>query len=345
MKVFEGYKKGVNLGGWLSQCGEDNYTEEHYNSFIKEEDIKTIASWGLDHVRMPVDYNVLESEDGVFDEKGFKHVDDCISWCKKYNLKIVFDLHKTRGYVFDDEEYVGFFDDKALQDQFVALWEEIIRRYKDEHEMMSFELLNEVTEERFAKKWNEIADRTIKAIRKISTDVKIILGGIYNSSIYGLTLLDPPADENVVYTFHCYNPLIFTHQNAPWVKAIPHGYQLHYPIKVKDIAAESHKYFGADFDNEFTGLDPESMMSEEFFYKLFEPALKKAREYDVALYCGEYGVIDQATPEETVAWYKDINTALVKHDISRAAWSYKRMDFGLSDDRLKGVLPQILKLL
>ena len=43
MKVFEGYTRGINLGGWLSQC--DN-TEQTYDNFIKEEDIKRISEWG-----------------------------------------------------------------------------------------------------------------------------------------------------------------------------------------------------------------------------------------------------------------------------------------------------------
>ena len=38
MRHMDGYLKGVNLGGWLSQCGK-NYTEEHYNTFITEKDI------------------------------------------------------------------------------------------------------------------------------------------------------------------------------------------------------------------------------------------------------------------------------------------------------------------
>ena len=43
MRTFEGYQKGMNLGGWISQCRV--YETQHYDSFIKEEDIKEIASW------------------------------------------------------------------------------------------------------------------------------------------------------------------------------------------------------------------------------------------------------------------------------------------------------------
>ena len=36
-----GFYRGVNLGGWLSQC---DYSEERLNSFITEDDFRQIAA-------------------------------------------------------------------------------------------------------------------------------------------------------------------------------------------------------------------------------------------------------------------------------------------------------------
>lgn len=79
MTEFTGYRKGVNLGGWLSQCC---HTKEHYDSFITEEDIKVISGWMTDHVRLPVDYNLLEDENGNFKEDGFGYIDNAVKWAK-----------------------------------------------------------------------------------------------------------------------------------------------------------------------------------------------------------------------------------------------------------------------
>lgn len=343
MKEFKGYKKGVNLGGWLSQCG-NNYNEEHYNTFITKEDLAVIASWGCDHVRLPVDYNVIQTEDGQFIESGFKHIDDCVSWCKDNNLKMVFDLHKAKGYVFDDEEYVGFFNDKALQDQFVNLWLEIIKRYGQYCDMIAFELLNEVTEARFAEPWNDIYERTIREIRTINKEATIIVGGIYNSSIYGLTKMRKPIDSNVVYTFHCYSPMIFTHQSASWVKNMPRDYKLPYPGKVSDYLSESRKIFGSDYDGDFEGLNCK-MLSSDFFEHIFRTALSMAEKFDVALYCGEYGVIDLTSPTDQLNWYKDINAVFNKYNLTRTAWTYKSMNFGLNDQRLDDIRDELIKYL
>lgn len=340
MKRLEGYLKGINLGGWLSQC-RDHYNEEHYNSFITKKDIETIKSWGLDHVRLPLDYNVVQNEDGSFVESGFKHIDDCISWCKEFGLKIVLDLHKCCGFIFDDAEYCSFFTDEKLQQMFKDLWMELTRRYGKE-EIVAFELLNEVTELRMAEPWNRISTETIKMIHKIVPEKTIIIGGVYNSSIFGLSLLPKPVDENVVYTFHCYDPMVFTHQNAGWVSQMPKGYHIEYKLPVSELRSESLRLFGTDYDAQFEGLT-DGVIDESFFEHDLTGALKIMEKYDIPLYCGEYGVIDQADRKSTLAWYKDIHKVLDKYNIVRSAWTYKKMDFGIIDDLNDDIRDEIIK--
>lgn len=339
---FKGYKKGINLGGWLSQCG-NNYNEKHYSEFISEKDIERIAGMGLDHVRLPIDYNVIRTEDGCFIESGFAHIDECIEWCGKKGLNILLDLHKTCGFVFDDAQYCSFFTDERLQDYFVQLWEEIARRYGNRPNI-AFELLNEVTSREFAEPWNRIIDRTIKAIRKIALETKIVVGGIFNCSIYGLTLLERPQDENIVFTFHCYNPLLFTHQGAYWVDRLPSDFRINYPGRASDYKELSSKFFGDDFTGDYNGYEKE-LIGSDFFEKLFAPAVEAAEKFGVPVYCGEYGVIDIADPESSLSWYKDINAAFEKLGISRAAWTYKEMDFGIIGKHYESVYDGIVKAL
>ena len=43
----KGFHKGINLGGWMSQC---DYSKERLDNFITSSDIEQIARWGFDHV-------------------------------------------------------------------------------------------------------------------------------------------------------------------------------------------------------------------------------------------------------------------------------------------------------
>ena len=77
MQKFNGFMHGVNLGGWFSQC---NHTQERYDNFIKEEDFKTISEWGLDHIRLPIDYELVETADGQPREDGYERIRKAVEW-------------------------------------------------------------------------------------------------------------------------------------------------------------------------------------------------------------------------------------------------------------------------
>ena len=87
MRGMEGYMRGINLGGWLSQF--DAPTKEHFDTFITKADLRRIAGMGLDHVRVPVDYTVIETEDGTPKEEGYRYIDNCVQWCRENGLKSV----------------------------------------------------------------------------------------------------------------------------------------------------------------------------------------------------------------------------------------------------------------
>lgn len=341
MKILEGYQKGINFGGWLSQCSHEI---EHYDTFIGEDDVKNVAGWGIDHVRLPVDYELVETESGQFKDDGFAYIESCILWCKRYNLNMILDLHKTAGYIFDDQEYSGsFFDNEALKNRFVRLWDELANRFSKYADFVAFELLNEIVDPNVADKWNELADRAIRTIRKHHSTITIILGGVRYNSVTSVKMLDMPYDTNIVYNFHCYEPIIFTHQAAYWVAGMPKDFQLELPVtvdKVKEYSKmlDQHTSYAVD---QITAKE----VNEDYFEELFKEAVKVAEERNVPLYCGEYGVIDKASPESTVRWYKAMHNTFEKYGIGRAAWTYKALDFGLIDEHYASIKDQLIELL
>ena len=342
MKKCKGYMHGVNLGGWLSQC---DHTKERYDTFITEHDIEVIKGWGADHIRVPVDYDLVEDVQGNYKEDGFAYIQTAIEWCKKHKLNMVLDLHKTFGYSFDSgENELGFFEKKEYQDRFYKLWEQFAIRFGKNESMLSFELLNEVTKKEYCEIWNEIALECIKRIRKIAPTIKILVGGYYNNSIEALKDLADPYDENTVYNYHCYEPLIFTHQGAPWITEMDTSFRMPYEATYGQYIENNNKYLD-HITGDMSGFDRDELFTSEFFEKYLAEAVKIAEERNVMLYCGEYGVIDRATPEDALKWYRAICKTFDKYGIGRAAWSYKEMDFGLSDERMKGVIGEITKLL
>lgn len=340
MRKFDGFMRGINLGGWLSQ---NTLTEEHMNSFIVEADVKKISEMGVDHLRLPIDYSIIENEDGTDKENGYVHIDDCLSWCQKYGLNMVLDLHKAAGYIFDDSENCkGFFYDDALKARFKNLWDKLSKRYGKYSDCLAFELLNEVVDYEVKDAWNDLAEETIKVVRINAPDTWILIGGPFNNSVTTVKDLRPPYDDKIVFNFHCYEPIIFTHQAAYWIDKMPADFRISYPKDLGEYYKVTINTIGDFFGDLIKGYDG-VMCDIEFFKRYFAEAIDVAQKYNVPLYCGEYGVIDRADPIGSLNWYKDIHAAFEEFGIARAAWSYKQMDFGITDEHYSEVYTEITK--
>ncbi|KAJ7238808.1 glycoside hydrolase superfamily [Mycena haematopus] len=121
--------RGVNIGGWLVtepfivpalyqtvqasapsgitvideytllQAGGQAALEDHYKTFITEQDFMQIAAAGLNFVRIPIAYwaiEVLEGE-GFLGNVSWTYFLKAIQWARKYGLRINVDLHCLPG--------------------------------------------------------------------------------------------------------------------------------------------------------------------------------------------------------------------------------------------------------
>jgi hypothetical protein len=339
-------RAGVNLGGWLSQYHA--YDHAHFKTFITPADIRRIADWGMDHVRLPVDYPVLEDDDrpGVYKEDGLAYVDSCLEWCKANGLRMILDLHHAPGYSFTHTLEgmlltVPLLDDPAQSQRFIGIWEMFTRRYNGEGDGLIFELLNEIVLST-SDPWNALTRRAVDAIRAVDPHRLVMIGGNhYNaaSELANLALLDDP---NIIYTFHFYEPILFTHQKAPWSRVNrDHNQSVEYPGMCTGLEALFARKPGyrRDYARFLTRRLDEALLRE-----YLQPAVDFMQRTGYVPYCGEYGVFEVAPMPSRLRWYRDFIGLLDEHSIGRAVWSYKEMGFGLVDRDGKVVSDELIKI-
>ena len=104
----------------------------------------------------------------------------------------------------------------------VDLWRQVAAHFANSpREDLFFELVNEPelsfggTDPTQAE-WTAIAERLIAAIRESDSTHSIIFGDVNWYGIDQLARRTPFSDTNVIYSFHDYEPFIFTHQGASW---------------------------------------------------------------------------------------------------------------------------------
>ena len=352
MKKFIGFEHGMGIGGWLTNYKRFNVLPqdrrlcltigdmEHFATYITESDIKYISELGMDHIRLGFDQIVFEKEPFIYREEIFEHVDNFISWCKKYNLNIVLNMHKAVGNYCDIKEDVELLDDEILQERFIALWIAFENRYSNDNSI-AFELLNEVRDVE-PEKWNFLADKTVNAIRKLNQNRIIIIGSTCWNSPDTLKHLKIYDDENIIYTFHSYAPFSFTHQQGVLQKEpLYYNRKMPYPCDIERYRDYEKVVFGAK--------DPFKRF-EKMDITYIRAALKGAVEFiksypDKILWCGEFGTIRHADIKWRENWMRDMITVLKENEIPYCVWNYLSTPndgnrFSLVDDDNRKILSE-----
>ncbi|KAI0042651.1 glycoside hydrolase family 5 protein, partial [Auriscalpium vulgare] len=73
--------------------------EQHYDTFITEQDMAQIAGAGLNWIRLPIPYWAIETWEGepFLAKVSWKYILRLIGWARKYGLRIYLDLHTVPG--------------------------------------------------------------------------------------------------------------------------------------------------------------------------------------------------------------------------------------------------------
>ena len=344
------YKKGMGIGGWLTNYKRFNVLPmdkrleltvgdyEHFGSYITEWDVVNIKNMGLDHIRLGFDQIVLESEPYKYNERTMALVEKFVGWCEKHGLGIVLNMHKAIGNYCDIEESVTLFDSRELQERFIALWLELERRFNEKKNVI-FELLNEVRDIE-PELWNDLAEKTINALRSVNKTRPIIIGPVCWNNPNKLHSLKVFDDENVIYTSHVYDPSEFTHQ-----RGVLHWKHLYYNRKMEDPAPidKYREFYRLLFGNEQAYSHVERM-DIEYMREIIAPAAEFIKNHpDKILWCGEFGTIRHADMNSRENWMRDVITLLKENNIPYSVWNYLSTPndgnrFSLVDDDTREIL-------
>lgn len=234
--------RGFNLGNWLQlefwmmgthikysggdvhdQCTLEGVLTErfgqaekkrlmsiYYESWMTERDFDHMKDLGINLVRLPFMFNVVEDEANPFTVRtdGFRFLDWAVDEAEERGIYVIFDLHGAAGSQ-GWEQHSGCEGKNELwaSDDYRArtkwLWEQIAERYKDRSVVAGHGLLNEPwgTD---AQTLAEFSYELFDAVRAKDPNHVIILPG-HNTGIHAYgNPNERPNTENVAIEMHFY---------------------------------------------------------------------------------------------------------------------------------------------
>lgn len=195
-----------------------NLLEKFYRDEpFRETDFQWLREWGLDFVRLPMDYRVwTDAQDpGRFREKSLADIDQAIQFGDKYGVHVCLNLHNAPGYTVNQSaiEKRSLWSDEAAQQAFAAQWAMLAQRYRGlPSARVSFNLVNEPAKVE-AGVYARVARQAIAAIRQHDPQRLIITDGLS----WGREPIPDLVPDQIAQSTRGYEPMEITHYQASWV--------------------------------------------------------------------------------------------------------------------------------
>lgn len=298
--------------------------DKHFGDFAKPEEaakrekmFSDIAKAGFKTVRIPICFSAWMElkQPYIWDNpKALVMADNFVKWALANNLNVIIDLHHT--------EFDGSVPEAKNAERTVNLWIRIAERFKNTNpEKVFFELRNE-PHDITAEGWRWEAEQIIKNIRPIVPKHTLVVGFHEWNGRKQMIESKPFADSNIVYTFHYYDPFLFTHQGATWAGV--NGIE---EIKFLPFPATNEKIKTPDkAKGKWTEGLIKSYHEDSKAEKMFKD-LKAAKDWSVKnkvpIFLGEFGSFSlTANLEDRCRHAEVVYSALGKLQIPNAWWEW-----------------------
>lgn len=310
------FNRGVNLTNWFQ---EGSARQIQFTKYTRE-DFVQIKSLGSDVIRLPINLHAMTNgaPDYTLDPLFLEFLDKAVTWAEELQINLILDNHTFNPDVNTDLS-IGTILNKV--------WKQMAQHYKDRSEYILYEVLNEPHGITTAQ-WAAIQQGAIDAIRSVDTKHTIIVGASGFNSYSELKNLPVYSDTKLIYTFHFYDPFIFTHQGASWASPsmVPLA-GVPFPYSSTAMPACPASLKGTWIESNLNSYSSNGTVAK--VKSLIDIAVDFKTSRNVKVFCGEFGVYIPNSPDaDRVYWYEVVRKYLEEKGIPWTIWDYKG-GFGL----------------
>ena len=305
---------GVNLSHWFAQAPPESREDLSWDeTWINDTDLRLIAAAGFDHVRLPFDLNAMRSGPDSSLERAVARVDRAVRRALSVGLGVVLDSHPqdpVKHALRDFDDAVG---------KYCRELRRLAQSLNDAPpELLVWEPLNEPS---FwdRDRWQVVQSRLIAELDDGASRTILACGDGY-SSINDLVATPVSHRERLLHTFHLYDPMVISHQGAPWSPEWLRDLRgLSYPVEEPN-ALQLARY-----------LTGEARERVEEYARTGWNDVAYARYVDTAvrwaggapLMCSEFGIHPRhASREMRARWIADVTKAFRNAGIGWSIWDY-----------------------
>lgn len=317
------FSKGVNLTNWF-QAG--SATELVFGKYTQQ-DFQDIKNLGADVIRLPINLHAMSdgAPDYTLNPIFLTFLDQAVDWAEAVGIHLILDNH-----TFDPAVNTPANIDVPL----LKVWKQMASHYAGRSDLIHYEVLNEPHGITNAI-WSAIQQAVIDTIRTVDQTHSIVVGGVDWNSYHTLDDLPVYSDSNLIYTFHFYEPFIFTHQGASWAHpALVDLANVPFPYDATKMPAMPSSFPGQWVEGSYNNYSNQGNVA--WVQSQIDIAAQFQQARNVPVFCGEFGVfIPNSQDPDRVFWYKEVREYMESKNLGWTIWDYEG-GFGIYDESGNG---------
>ncbi|PZV39564.1 glycoside hydrolase family 5 protein [Mesorhizobium kowhaii] len=224
------FRRGVNAWPWFSLTREFPAPRTDYGwppfqpqrPVPTADDLRRLRDTGLDFIRLPVDPGPFLAADATALGLLLDMVDAAVTATLDAGLGIIVNVQANGAtHYWNPDRMVASVAEPAF-DLYRGLVGELAGRLERfQPGKVALETVNEPPQACASEVWSQVQLALLTAARASAATLPLVVTGGCGSMVNGLTALDPaPLSpfEPILFTFHFYEPYLFSHQGAPWMR-------------------------------------------------------------------------------------------------------------------------------
>ena len=226
-------RRGIALWPWFSLTTEFPAPRTDYawppfqvdRPIPSDDDLRRLASLGFDFVRLPLDPGPFVAFTGARRAELLASVSAAIDAVLATGMRVLLNVQANAAtHHFTPDAFYGS-DRAPLFARYRNLVADLARLcVRKGTDRVALDPVNEPPQACGAEAWNRVQAELLAAARAVAPSLTLVATGACGSLAAGLTALDPAPLARyapLFYTFHFYEPYLFTHQGATWLTEEP----------------------------------------------------------------------------------------------------------------------------
>lgn len=303
------FKAGVNISFFENYWKKNDYLLSNYKKVMEK--VALADKLGFTSIRLPVAYdNFLIPGTNKINKQLIDELAEIYNYVESHHMNMIITYHYGSLYKKVD---------KAKEvDRIADMWSQVVSKFKGKgYDRLFFGLYNEPRVS--IEDWRYAKNRMITTLRPKDLDRYWIVGSTnYNGIDAMIQLQKIPNDNKIIYTFHFYQPYIFTHQGASWDPDKTYLKVLPYPFNPNEMPSRPNRSMTGDMVYNYEHYSEKA--SQDFIAQRLRIVYDWLLDNQVPVICTETGTIATVPKQYRDNYFKDVFAVMNWYGIPAMIW-------------------------